>query len=277
MSDSVPPPRKKPGFFDRLATLISGAPEDRDGLLEMLRDAHERNIFDADALSIFEGALEVADMTVSDVMVPRSQMDVIERDSSPAEIIAEMVETRHSRYPVIGENRDEVVGILLAKDLLAYVRNPDAFSIRNVLRPPVFVPETKRLNVLLREFRSQRNHMAIVIDEHGSVAGLVTIEDVLEQIVGEIVDEYDDNEEADNIVAESATRWRVKASVEIDTFNERFGTALSDEDAGTIGGLLATAFARVPRRGESIVLEGLRFTILRADARRIWLVTVERV
>lgn len=277
MSDSAPPARKKPGFFDRLATLISGEPEDREQLLNMLRSAHERNIFDADALSIFEGALEVADMTVSDVMVPRSQMDVIELDSSPAEIIAEMVETRHSRYPVIGENRDEVVGILLAKDLLAYVRNPDAFSIRNVLRPPVFVPETKRLNVLLREFRSQRNHMAIVIDEHGSVAGLVTIEDVLEQIVGEIVDEYDDNEEADNIVAEGATRWRVKASVEIDTFNERFGTAFSDEDAGTIGGLLTTAFARVPRRGESIVLEGLRFTILRADARRIWLVTVERV
>jgi magnesium and cobalt transporter len=277
MSDPASPARRKPGFFDRLATLISGAPEDREGLLDMLRDAHERNIFDADALSIFEGALEVADMTVSDVMVPRSQMDVIELDSSPAEIIAEMVETRHSRYPVIGESRDEVVGILLAKDLLAYVRNPDAFSIRNVLRPPVFVPETKRLNVLLREFRSQRNHMAIVIDEHGSVAGLVTIEDVLEQIVGEIVDEYDADEEADNIVAESATRWRVKASVEIDTFNERFGTTFSDEDAGTIGGLLTTAFARVPRRGESIVLEGLRFTILRADARRIWLVTVERV
>jgi len=277
MSDSASPARSKPGFFDRMATLISGAPEDRDSLLDMLRDAHERNILDADALSIFEGALEVADMTVSDVMVPRSQMDVIELDSSPADIIAEMVETRHSRYPVIGESRDEVVGILLAKDLLAYVANPEAFSIRAVLRPPVFVPETKRLNVLLREFRSQRNHMAIVIDEHGSVAGLVTIEDVLEQIVGEIIDEYDADETADNIVAESATRWRVKASVQIDAFNERFGTAFSDDDADTIGGLLVTAFARVPRRGESIQLGGFRFTVQRADARRIWLVTAERL
>ncbi|MCS6996148.1 MAG: CBS domain-containing protein [Casimicrobiaceae bacterium] len=277
MSEASSPARKKSGFFDRLAALLSGGPEDREGLLEMLRDAHERNLLDADALSIFEGALEVADMTVSDVMVPRSQMDVIELDWSPAEIIARMVATRHSRYPVIGENRDEVVGILLAKDLLAYVVKPEAFSLRAVLRPPVFVPETKRLNVLLREFRSQRNHMAIVIDEHGSVAGLVTIEDVLEQIVGEIVDEYDADEAADNIVAETPTRWRVKASVAIDTFNERFGTSYSDEEAGTIAGLLTNAFERVPRRGESIVLGSMRFTILRADARRIWLVAVERI
>ncbi len=276
MSDAASSPRTQQGFFDRLASLITGKPEDQESLLAMLRDAHERSILDADALSIFEGALEVAEMTVSDVMVPRSQMDVIELDSAPADIITEMVETRHSRYPVIGENRDEVVGILLAKDLLAYVVNPEAFSLKAVLRPPVFVPETKRLNVLLREFRSQRNHMAIVIDEHGSVAGLVTIEDVLEQIVGEIIDEYDADEEADNIIAESATKWRIKAATEIATFNERFGTDFSDEDADTIGGLLMSEFARVPRRGESIVLGPFRFTILRADARRIWLVTAER-
>jgi len=220
--------RPKPGFFERLSALLSGAPEDRDDLLAMLRDAHARKLLDADALSIFEGALEVAEMTVDDVMVPRSQMDVIELDAAPAAIIAEMVETRHSRYPVIGENRDEVVGILLAKDLLAYLVNADAFSLKAVLRAPMFVPETKRLNVLLREFRSQRNHMAIVIDEHGSVAGLVTLEDVLEQIVGEIIDEYDYDEEADNIVAEGATKWRVKASTDISAFNERFGTAFSD-------------------------------------------------
>ena len=274
MSDSEP--RPKPSFFERLSTMLSGAPEDREDLLDMLRDAHERKLLDADALSIFEGALEVAEMTVSDVMVPRSQMDVIEIDDAPAEVIAEMVETRHSRYPVIGENRDEVVGILLAKDLLAYLVNPDAFSLKAVARPPIFVPETKRLNVLLREFRSQRNHMAIVIDEHGSVAGLVTLEDVLEQIVGEIIDEYDYDEEADNIVAEGATKWRVKASTDISAFNERFGTAFSDEDAATVGGLLMEAFARVPQRGESIVLDGLRFTVLRADGRRVWLVSVER-
>ncbi|MBS0312792.1 MAG: CBS domain-containing protein [Burkholderiales bacterium] len=268
--------RPKPGFFERLSALLSGAPEDRDDLLAMLRDAHARKLLDADALSIFEGALEVAEMTVDDVMVPRSQMDVIELDAAPAAIIAEMVETRHSRYPVIGENRDEVVGILLAKDLLAYLVNADAFSLKAVLRAPMFVPETKRLNVLLREFRSQRNHMAIVIDEHGSVAGLVTLEDVLEQIVGEIIDEYDYDEEADNIVAEGATKWRVKASTDISAFNERFGTAFSDEDAATVGGLLMEAFARVPQRGESIVLDGLRFTVLRADGRRVWLVSVER-
>jgi magnesium and cobalt transporter len=274
MSESEAKP--KPSLFERLSTMLSGAPEDRDDLLDMLRDAHERKLLDADALSIFEGALEVAEMTVADVMVPRSQMDVIEIDDAPAEVIAEMVETRHSRYPVIGEDRDEVIGVLLAKDLLAYVANPEAFSLKNVLRPAVFVPETKRLNVLLREFRSQRNHMAIVIDEHGSVAGLVTIEDVLEQIVGEIIDEYDYDEEADNIIAETATKWRVKASTEIEAFNEKFATNFSTNDADTVGGLLMHAFARVPHRGESIELAGFKFTVLRADGRRVWLATVER-
>jgi magnesium and cobalt transporter len=275
MSDSDSKP--KPSLFERLSTLLSGAPEDREDLLEMLRDAHERKLLDADALSIFEGALEVADMTVSDVMVPRSQMDVIELDDSPADVITEMVETRHSRYPVIGENRDEVVGVLLAKDLLAYVANPEAFSLANVLRTPVFVPETKRLNVLLREFRSQRNHMAIVIDEHGSVAGLVTIEDVLEQIVGEIIDEYDYDEVADNIIAESATKWRVKASTHVEALNEKFGTTFSEDEADTVGGLLMHEFARVPHRGETITMGGFKFTVVRADGRRVWLVTVERV
>lgn len=275
MSDTEP--RPKPSLFERLSTMLSGAPEDREDLLEMLRDAHERKLLDADALSIFEGALQVAEMTVSDVMVPRSQMDVIELDDEPAEVITEMVETRHSRYPVIGENRDEVVGILLAKDLLAYLVNADAFSLQAVLRAPVFVPETKRLNVLLREFRSQRNHMAIVIDEHGSVAGLVTLEDVLEQIVGEIIDEYDYDEEADNIIAESATRWRVKASTEVSAFNEKFGSQFSDDDSDTVGGLITHELARVPHRGESVVLGGFKFSVLRADGRRVWLMTVERV
>jgi magnesium and cobalt transporter len=181
------------------------------------------------------------------------------------------------RRAIRGDNRDEVIGVLLAKDLLAYVTNPEAFSLKNVLRPAVFVPETKRLNVLLREFRSQRNHMAIVIDEHGSVAGLVTIEDVLEQIVGEIIDEYDYDEEADNIIAETATKWRVKASTEIEAFNEKFATAFSDEENDTIGGLLMHEFARVPHRGETIELQGFKFTVLRADGRRVWLATVERV
>lgn len=275
MSDTDP--RPKPTLFERLSTMLSGAPEDREDLLEMLRDAHERKLLDADALSIFEGALQVAEMTVSDVMVPRSQMDVIELDDEPAEVITEMVETRHSRYPVIGENRDEVVGILLAKDLLAYLANADAFSLKAVLRPAVFVPETKRLNVLLREFRSQRNHMAIVIDEHGSVAGLVTLEDVLEQIVGEIIDEYDYDEEADNIIAESATKWRVKASTEVTAFNEKFSSQFSNEDSDTVGGLITHELARVPHRGESVVLGGFKFTVLRADGRRVWLMTVERV
>lgn len=276
MSDSEP--RPKPSLFERLSTMLSGAPEDREDLLEMLRDAHDRKLLDADALSIFEGALQVAEMTVSDVMVPRSQMDVIELDDGePAKVIAEMVNTRHSRYPVIGENRDEVVGILLAKDLLAYLVNAEAFSLQTVLRPPVFVPETKRLNVLLREFRSQRNHMAIVIDEHGSVAGLVTLEDVLEQIVGEIIDEYDYDEEADNIIAETATKWRVKASTEVSAFNEKFGTQFSDDDSDTVGGLITHELARVPHRGESVALGGFKFTVLRADGRRVWLMTVERV
>ena len=215
-------------------------------------------------------------MTVSDVMVPRSQMDVIEIDDAPAEVIAEMVETRHSRYPVIGENRDEVVGILLAKDLLAYLVNPDAFSLKAVARPPIFVPETKRLNVLLREFRSQRNHMAIVIDEHGSVAGLVTLEDVLEQIVGEIIDEYDYDEEADNIVAETPPNGASRPPPRLTPSTRNSAPPSSDDESGTVGGLLMQEFARVPHRGESITLGGFRFTVLRADGRRVWLMTVER-
>ncbi|HQU50256.1 MAG TPA: CBS domain-containing protein, partial [Casimicrobiaceae bacterium] len=181
----------RPSLLERLTALITREPEDRQELLELLRGAFERRLLDADALSMIEGVLDVSEMTVRDVMIPRSQMDCVSMDDEPAAFIPFVLETRHSRFPVIGESKDDVVGILLAKELLNYYRDPGAFSLRDTLRPAVFVPESKRLNVLLREFRSNRNHIAIVVDEYGGVSGLVTIEDVLEQIVGDIEDEYD--------------------------------------------------------------------------------------
>src|SRR5437763_2211710 len=216
-------------------------------------------------------------MTVRDTMIPRAQMDVVSIDDDPAQFIPFVMETRHSRFPVVGENKDDVVGILLAKELLNYYANPESFNVRDTLRPAVFVPESKRLNVLLREFRANRNHIAIVVDEYGGVSGLVTIEDVLEQIVGDIEDEYDFDESHDNIIPEANGKFRVKAQTEIADFNAHFGTSFEDEEFDTVGGLVLQAFGRLPKRGESIALEGLRFRVLRADSRRLHTLQVERV
>ena len=233
----------------------------------MLHAAFERNLLDADALSIIEGALGVSDMSVRDIMVPRAQMDVIAIEDTPEKIAEFIIEAAHSRFPVIGENRDDVIGILLAKDLLRHFVGMD-FDLRDSLRPAVFIPESKRLNVLLREFRASRNHMAIVVDEYGGVAGLVTIEDVLEQIVGDIEDEYDFDEAADNIVLDNAGRYRVKATTEIAGFNAAFGTRFADEEFDTLGGLVIHHLGRLPKRGETLQIGGLRIQVLRADSRR---------
>jgi magnesium and cobalt transporter len=243
-------------------------PEDREQLLELLRNAFERSLLDADAMSIIEGALAVSDMQVRDIMVPRAQMDVIHIDDTPEKIAGQVVDATHSRFPAIGSNRDDVVGILLAKDLLRYFAGKE-FDLRDTLRPAVFVPESKRLNVLLREFRASRNHMAVVVDEYGGVAGLVTIEDVLEQIVGDIEDEFDFDESADNIVLDNAGRYRVKATTEIEDFNEKFGTAFADDDYDTIGGLVIHRLGRLPKRGETIDVDSMRMQVLRADSRRV--------
>src|SRR3954452_5874691 len=267
----------KPTMLERLSAFLTREPEDREELLELLHGAFERKLLDADALSIIEGALQVSEMTVRDIMLPRAQMDVVSIDDDPASFIPFILDTRHSRFPVIGENKDDIIGILLAKDLLNYYRNPDAFNVRDTLRPAVFVPESKRLNVLLRDFRANRNHIAIVVDEYGGVSGLVTIEDVLEQIVGDIEDEYDFDESEDNIIAEANGRYRVKAQTEIGDFNEHFSTDFEDEDFDTVGGLVLKSFGRLPKRGEVTTVGPYRFRVLRADSRRLYTLQVERI
>jgi len=226
---------------------------------------------------MIEGVMQVSEMQVRDIMVPRAQMDLINIDDTPDRFIPHVIATAHSRFPVIDRDRDDVIGILLAKDLLRYYAGEEEFNVRDMLRPAVFVPESKRLNVLLREFRANRNHMAIVVDEYGGVAGLVTIEDVLEQIVGEIEDEYDLDETEDHILQEGPNRWRVKAPTEIAAFNEMMGTAYADEDFDTVGGLVLHRFGRLPKRGESVAIDGLRFTVLRADSRRLHLLSVQKL
>jgi magnesium and cobalt transporter len=267
----------KPGLFERLTALLTREPESRDELREQLRGAFDRKLIDADALAMIEGVLSVSESTVRDIVIPRAQMDCVSIDDDPAEFMPLVLETNHSRFPVIGENKDDVIGILLAKELLNYYANPGAFNLRDRLRPAVFVPESKRLNVLLREFRANRNHIAIVVDEYGGVSGLVTIEDVLEQIVGDIEDEYDFDESEDNIIAEGNGRFRVKAQTEIDDFNAQFGTTYDDDDVDTVGGIVLRAFGRLPKRGETVVIDGLRFRVARADSRRIHTLNVERV
>ncbi len=258
-----------PSWFERLSDILLREPEDREQLVTLLHSAYDRNLLDGDALSMIEGVLQVSEMRVRDIMIPRTQMDVIDVNDTPDQFIPLVMATAHSRFPVIDKNRDDVIGVLLAKDLLRYYAGEEEFNVRDMLRPAVFVPESKPLNVLLREFRASRNHMAMVVDEYGGVAGLVTIEDVLEQIVGEIEDEYDFDESEDNIVREESGTFRVKARTEISAFNESFGTGFSDEDFDTIGGLLISRFGRLPKRGESITLEGLRFQVLSSDSRRL--------
>jgi magnesium and cobalt transporter len=267
----------KPTLLERLSAFLTREPEDREELLELLHGAFEHKLLDADALSMIEGVLQVSELTVGDIMIPRAQMDVVSIDDDPADFLPVVLETRHSRFPVIGENKDDVVGILLAKELLNFYRAPDSFSLRDTLRPAVFVPESKRLNVLLRDFRANRNHIAIVVDEYGGVSGLVTIEDVLEQIVGDIEDEYDFDESEDNIIAEAHGRFRVKAQTEIGDFNKHFGTDFADDEFDTVGGLVLQAFGRLPKRGETTVIGDCRFRVVRADSRRLYTLQLERV
>jgi magnesium and cobalt transporter len=269
------PSPSRPSLLERLSALLMREPEDREQLITLLHSAFERNLLDADALSIIEGALSVSDMQVRDVMVPRAQMQVISIDDTIVEMTAQAIETAHSRFPVTGENRDDVIGILLAKDLLRLHVDED-IAVRDMLRPAIFIPDSKRLNVLLREFRASRNHMAIVVDEYGGVAGLVTIEDVLEQIVGDIEDEYDFDEAADNILLDQAGHYRVKATTEIDVFNAAFGTHFSDEEFDTVGGMVIHHLGRLPKRGEVVQVDGLRIQVLRADSRRVHTLLVDR-
>ena len=261
-------------WLKRITQSMSGEARDLPELIEDLREASERGLFNSDALVMLEGVLAVADMQVRDIMVPRAQMVFVERNELPDKLVELMVESGHSRFPVIGEDRDQILGILLAKDLLRLqIESAESFEIREYMRPVMFVPESKRLNVLLKEFRQSHNHLAMVVDEYGGVCGLVTIEDVIEQIVGEIDDEHD-VEDDQTIRRESEREFTVRALTPIADFNRYFGTAFSDEEYDTIGGLLMQEFGRLPRRGETIQIGELEFRILRADRRRIDLLRV---
>jgi magnesium and cobalt transporter len=266
----------RPKLLERLSALIRREPGDRGELTRLLRSAYSRNLLDADALSIIEGALTVSEMQVRDIMIPRAQVDFIDIHEPVEKFIPQIIATAHSRFPVIDQNRDDVIGILLAKDLLRHHAGEESFNVREMLRPAVFVPEAKRLNVLLREFRASRNHMAIVVDEYGGMAGLVTIEDVLEQIVGDIEDEYDFDEASDNIIPEPGGRWRVKALTQIADFNAAFKATFPDETADTVGGLVIAHLGRLPKRGETVTIGGLRFQVLRADSRRVYTLLVDK-
>ncbi len=258
-------------WLRRMKQSMSGEPRDRAQLIEELREASRRGMIDADALAMIEGVLEVAGTQVRDIMVARSQMAVLHRDDPPEQMLPVVVESGHSRFPVIGEDRDQVFGILLAKDLLRFFAQPqrtEDFDIKEFLRPAMVVPESKRVNVLLKEFRGSRNHMAIVVDEYGGVSGLVTIEDVIEQIVGEIDDEYD-IEDDQPIRREGPRTFLVRALTRIEEFNEYFGTDFTDEEFDTIGGLVTHQLGRLPRRGETITVDGIEFRVQRADRRRI--------
>jgi magnesium and cobalt transporter len=270
-SPEARPEKQRRSWLERLSSAISGDPTTRDDLVELLRDARSDGLIAADTLRMMEGAIAVSDMTVGDVMVPRAQMIALSADTKFLDLMKQVVESGHSRFPVHGEDKDEILGILLAKDLLrGVVADNGPGSIRELLRPAVLIPESKKLNLLLREFRMSRNHMAIVIDEYGGVAGLVTIEDVLEEIVGEIDDEHDDAEDPNALIAAQADgHFAVDALTPIADFNERFGADFDDDEYDTIGGLVTAAIGHLPEAGEELTLGRFAFRIARADARRL--------
>ena len=269
------PSRPHKNWLERLSAFLSREPEDREHLIKILHGAYEHNLMDADALAMIEGVLQVGEMQVRDIMIPRAQVDIVDINELPDAFLPRVIEAAHSRFPVIDGDKDDVLGILLAKDLLR-LNVGEAVDMRDILRPAIFIPESKRLNVLLKEFRASRNHMAIVVDEYGGVAGLVTIEDVLEQIVGDIEDEYDFDETEDNIIRDKSGRYRIKAATEIADFNAAMNSSFSDEDFDTVGGLVLKKFGRLPKRGETIEFDGFRVQVLRADSRRIHTLIVEK-
>ena len=257
-------------LLEKLSRVFLDVPQDKQELIDLLQSAHKRDLMDLDALTMIEGVFQVADIQVRDIMIPRSHMVVLDEETKYEDMLPVVINSGHSRFPVIGDDRDEIVGILLAKDLLRYVHEDSRkdFEIKDILRSPVFVPESKRLNVLLKEFRSSRNHMAIVIDEYGGVAGLVTIEDVLEQIVGEIDDEHD-VEDVGNIRRLGVSRYSVKALIPIEEFNEYFESQFDDDDYETLAGLITKNLGHLPKRGESVMIDRFLFKVMSADSRRI--------
>ncbi len=257
-------------FIEKLSRIFLDVPQDREELIDILQSAYKRDLFDVDALTMIEGVFQVSEIQARDIMIPRSHMVVLDEKNTYEDMLPVVINSGHSRFPVIGDNRDEIVGILLAKDLLRYsdAESRGEFDLKDVLRSPIFVPESKRLNVLLKEFRSSRNHMAIVVDEYGGVAGLVTIEDVLEQIVGDIDDEHD-VEDVGNIRRLGVSRYSVKALTSIEEFNAYFESQFAEDDYDTLAGMLMKYLGHLPKRGESITIDRFLFKITSADSRRI--------
>lgn len=277
MSDEQPPSRNSPqkSWVDKISHLLTGEPQDLEDLLEILREAREKRLLDTDALSMIEGVLQVSQMRVRDIMIPRIQMVVVPKDAELETIMPLVTEFGHSRYPVIDGDRSKVVGVLLAKDLLARILENKTLKVHEIMRPSYVVPESKRLNVLLKELRTNGNHMAIVVDEYGQSAGLVTIEDVLEQIVGEIEDEHDDHEDEGYIFQRSSNEYMIKALTPMDEFDEYFSTHLATDEYDTIGGFIVSQLEHMPKKGESLVVDTMKFEVIRADSRRVHLLKLK--
>ena len=274
MSNDEPPSRGQSAWLDKLKNLFTREPQNHEDLLDTLQLARDQALIDMDAQSMIEGVLAVSDLRVRDIMIPRAEMAVVARDDSLDKVLPVVIESAHSRFPVIGDDRAEVIGIMLAKDLLQYCgEDAKKFKMRHVVRNAVFVPESKRLNVLLKEFRTNRNHMAVVIDEYGTAAGLVTIEDVLEQIVGEIEDEYDFDDNV-QILKRSENEFTIKAQLDIDDFNDYFDGDFSDAEFDTVGGLVTNALGHLPKSGETVIIDRFEFRVIRADSRKIRLLAV---
>ncbi len=277
MSDEQPPSRHSPqrSWVDKISHLLTGEPQDLEDLLEILREAREKHLLDTDALSMIEGVLQVSQMRVRDIMIPRIQMVVLPKDAELETIMPLVTEFGHSRYPVIDGDRSKVVGVMLAKDLLTRILENKTMKVHEIMRPSCIVPESKRLNVLLKELRTNGNHMAIVVDEYGQSAGLVTIEDVLEQIVGEIEDEHDEHEDEGYIFQRSAHEYIIKALTPIDEFDDYFSTHLATDEYDTIGGFIVSQLEHMPKKGESLVVDAMKFEVIRADSRRVHLLKLK--
>ena len=277
MSDDHPPSRQSPpkSWVEKISHLLTGEPQDLDDLLEILREARENHLLDNDALLMIEGVLQVSKMRVRDIMLPRVQMVVVPKEANLEDIYPLVIEFCHSRYPVIEDDRSNVVGILLAKDLLAHVLQNKSLTVEQLMRPAWVVPESKRLNVLLKELRTNGNHMAIVVDEYGQTAGLVTIEELLEQIVGEIEDEHDEHEDESYVFQRNEHEFMIKALMPIDEFDDFFSTQLATDEYDTIGGFIVSQLEHMPKKGESLSVDEMKFEIVKADNRRIYLIKLK--
>ncbi|MEI6744670.1 MAG: transporter associated domain-containing protein [Methylococcaceae bacterium] len=272
MSDDYPPSTPQKSWLEKISHLLTSDPQDVDDLLDVLREAKARNVLDTDALSMIEGVLQVSQMRVRDIMIPRVQMTILSKDASLESILSIVTESGHSRYPVIDGDKSKVIGVLLTKDLLARVFENKNLTVQDIMRSVSIVPESKRLNVLLKESRTNGNHMTIVVDEYGQTAGLVTIEDVLEQIVGDIEDEHDDPDDENYVFQRSESEYMLKALMPIDDFDEYFGTQLATDEYDTIGGFVVSQLEHMPHKGENLVVDNFKFEVIKADNRRIYLI-----